>query len=434
MLAGGTATLNIDDVDVSAPFYRIHSTSTGTGITFTLSNSTGEQIASLTDGDTVGSSTVMTSTMSLAVTWPADTPAGTVIGLDILSFGDTDDGVANNAIYRHLLEETEDGGVFTGSLEYLMLNQVNLHQNSTYNEAETEGNSLTMIIDDSYTGNELQVLYNEQTYSVDVLTNTGSVSLDSDRYSTNGEAVLTLEDADLNTDDTTVDRYVLSADGTVRDSGSPGILLEFTINNLAWDNSCDQNPNDDVTYGLPDAFEIEETAAGSGIFTASFDIPTEYCDGSDSTPDTSGNDGKGVGSVTGKSIKVTYEDFRESGGATIDVSDSATVQAVTGTISLDRRAYPIPAAGADGNVVVHIEINDADHNTDSAVLNTIDTTSVDIKIRSVDSSTPIDIDDDKLNAAIIACCETPYQMKTTSIPHFTETSEDSGVFKETIEI
>ena len=70
-----------------------------------------------------------------------------------------------------------------------------MHQDSTYNEIETEGDSLTMIIDDSYTGNELQITYNGQTYSVDVLTNTGTVSLDSDRYSTNGEAVLTLEDA-----------------------------------------------------------------------------------------------------------------------------------------------------------------------------------------------------------------------------------------------
>ena len=51
-----------------------------------------------------------------------------MLGFDILSFGDTDDGIANNAIYRHLLEETDDGGVFTGTLEYVMLNQVNVEQ------------------------------------------------------------------------------------------------------------------------------------------------------------------------------------------------------------------------------------------------------------------------------------------------------------------
>ena len=289
-----------------------------------------------------------------------------------------------------------------------------------------------MIIDDSYTGNELQITYHGQTYSVDILTNTGTVSLDSDRYSTNGEAVLTLEDADLNTDNTSIDRYVLNENGTVRDSGSEGVILEFTINNLAWSNHCDPDTTDDVTYGLPDAFELAETAAGSGIFTASFDIPETYCDGSDADPDTSGNDRKGDGSVTGKSIKVVYHDFREAGGAEIEVSDSATVQAVTGTISLDRKAYPIPADDKDGNVVVHIEINDPDHNTDSAVLNTIDTANVNIEIRSVDSSTPIDIDKSEyLNTVDL---KDVVSGESNLHSTFTETSEDSGVFKETIEI
>ena len=180
-----------------------------------------------------------------------------------------------------------------------------------------------MIIDDSYTGNELQITYQGQTYSVDVLTNTGTVSLDSDRYSTNGEAVLTLEDQDLNTDNSIIDRYVLESDGTVRDSNSPGKILTFTIDGEDWDDSCDVGNSD---LGLPAAFELEETAAGSGIFTSSFGIPTEYC-----------NNDHDIDDVTGKSIKVTYRDFRESGGATIEVSDSATVQAVTGTISLDRK-------------------------------------------------------------------------------------------------
>ena len=412
---------NVANIDESAVFYRLHASSSNASVTFTLKNNatTDSTVATLSPGDTETlAKDAITDGMTLEVTSPTDGLAeGTVIGFDILSFGGTEDSIANNAIYRHLLEETEDGGVFTGALEYVMLNQVTLHQDSAYDEIATEGDSLTMIIDDSYTGNELQITYQGQTYSVDVLTNTGTVSLDSDRYSTNGEAVLTLEDQDLNTDNSIIDRYVLESDGTVRDSNSPGVILTFTIDGEDWDDSCDPGNSD---LGLPAAFELEETAAGSGIFTSSFGIPTEYC-----------NNDRVIDDVTGKSIKVTYRDFRESGGATIEVSDSATVQAVTGTISLDRKTYPVPATGTDGNVVVHIEINDPDHNTDSAVLDTIDTTDVDIRLRSVGSSAPMEIDDGELNAIALRDEVTGENNLHTQ---FTETSEDSGVFSETIEI
>ena len=60
--------------------------------------------------------------------------------LDILSFGETDDGVENNAVYRHLLEETDAGGVFEGTLEYIMLNQVNIGQADTYDGIDTQSN------------------------------------------------------------------------------------------------------------------------------------------------------------------------------------------------------------------------------------------------------------------------------------------------------
>ena len=58
--------------------------------------------------------------------WPAPGEgfkAGDVIVVDILSFGDGN----NNAIYRHMLEET-DNGVFTGTVAYDLLNQISVAQ------------------------------------------------------------------------------------------------------------------------------------------------------------------------------------------------------------------------------------------------------------------------------------------------------------------
>ena len=80
------------------------------------------------------------STTDLEITIELDTaadvaaPAALPFVSDIFSFGIADDGVRqNNAIYRLLLEETDDNtGVFVGSVEYLMLNQLNTDQTSTY--------------------------------------------------------------------------------------------------------------------------------------------------------------------------------------------------------------------------------------------------------------------------------------------------------------
>src|SRR3990172_10377294 len=60
------------------------------------------------------------------------------IAVDVFSFGTTGDGNLaserfNNAIYRFELEETGDNtGQFEGTVEYIMLNQINVNQTSTY--------------------------------------------------------------------------------------------------------------------------------------------------------------------------------------------------------------------------------------------------------------------------------------------------------------
>ena len=400
-----TLTFTIENADVSAPFFYIHIDSSLAG-TFSLENTTladPDTFAPITEGGVVET---LPTNMTLTLT-SADTTIekGTIV-FDILSFGaiTDDDGditsVENNAIYRHLLEETDEGGVFEGTLEYTMLNQVNIGQADTYGGIDTQSNELVMVIDDEYTGNDLQISYAGETAHVEVLTSGGTVSLDADSYSTNGSVSVTLVDQDLNVDNDEEESYTLNQNGTVRGEDTAKLLV-FEIDDKVWE-SCDE----DSELGLPADFTLEESADAPGTFTASFDIPTTYCDGSD----------EGTGAVTGKSLQVTYEDFRDDTGISTTWSDSATIQAVTGTVSIDRNVYPVPAD--DKNVVVHIEINDPDFNADSDVLDKIPVGQVAVEITAVSSPTPENISADVFGDAT----------------HLEETTEDSGIFSETIEI
>ena len=409
-----TLTFTVEN-DIAAPFYYIHSTMDGD---FTLGNGTAAFVDITEDGVVDDLPTDLT----LAITGAIE-PG--IIVFDILSFGQTDDGVANNAIYRHLLEETDAGGVFEGTLEYTMLNQVNIGQSGTYGGIDTQSNELVMIIDDEYTGNDLQISYAGETAHVEVLTSGGTVSLDSDSYSTNGSVSVTLIDQDLNVDNDEEESYTLNQNGTVRGENT-AVLLVFEIDDKAWSGHC----NEDL--GLPADFTLEESADAPGTFTASFDIPTTYCDGSDN-PDTAVADTTGTGAVTGKSLQVTYTDFRDDTGIETTWSDSATIQAITGSVTIDRNVYPVPSAG--NSVVVHIEINDPDSNADSDVLDKIQVgavpadeddaneSTVRVEITPVSASAPDDIsrtqnDRDRIGLGT----------------EFEETTEDSGVFAQTITI
>ena len=99
------------DVDVSAPFYLLKSYSSK-GATFALTDADDN---TLSDDGTQGGP--LSTSLTLTVTLTADHEKGDVLVFDILSFGevtdeDGDTSVENNAIYRHLVEETDAGGVF----------------------------------------------------------------------------------------------------------------------------------------------------------------------------------------------------------------------------------------------------------------------------------------------------------------------------------
>ena len=73
--------------------------------------------------------------------------------------------------------------------------------------------------------------------------------------------------------------------------------------------------------------------------------------------------------TTGESITVTYVDFRDETGGGNEWSDSATIGADTGSVSLDRTVYPVPTAAADieaTKVTITVSVDDSDEDTSSS--------------------------------------------------------------------
>ena len=106
--------------------------------------------------------------------------------------------------------------------------------------------------------------------------------------------------------------------------------------------------------------------------------------------------------TTGESITVTYVDFRDETGGGNEWTDSATIGADTGSVSLDRTVYPVPPP--DNVVTITVSVDDADEDTSSSSRETI--SDVELKVAGV----PIDLGELK------------------------ETEPDSGIFESTVTV
>ena len=114
---------------------------------------------------------------------------------------------------------------------------------------------------------------------------------------------------------------------------------------------------------------LRETANDSGIFEGSIEVPPE-CGGT---------------MTTGESITVTYTDFRDENGAGNEWTDSATIGADTGSVSLDRTVYPVPPPGDDNKVTITVSVDDSDVDTSSSSTQTIETDRMDTDRSRIDS-------------------------------------------------
>ena len=301
---------------------------------------------------------------------------------DVFSFG----AGVNNAIYRILLEETGDNtATFTGSIEYEMLNQLNINLDATYNALATVDQDVDIIIEQDMTDEDSpRVNYydlgadgvsTQIADQVEAPTHSGVVSFDLDNYKIGDTVVVTLDDQDMNTDSELIDVYTTNATTDKVGAGTDATLvLDITFDDTNWNESADDAECTTVTGddGLhATGFTLVETGMQTGIFTGSFQIPTNFC-----YTDGAGGNTDETKTVTGTDIEVNYQDFRNASGEATEVGDGASVNANTGSVAFDRTVYPVPyssttfkehstagtATLAQGDVVVHVRVTDADYN------------------------------------------------------------------------
>ena len=344
---------------------------------------------------------------------------------DIFIFGQDPEQLENaavtrnaNAIYRILLEETGDNtAMYTGSIEYTALNQLNVGDSDTYAGLATIDDEITIIVPTDLTdedavrvdyldtdGEGIATQIGDQ---VDAPTHSGIVSFDGSNYKVADTVTVTLTDADLNTDSDTTEVYTLANDTTYGDRigeagtgvAQSGRLLDITFDDATWTYMGCEDSDDD---GLSNTgFTLSETTSTSGIFTGTFQIPANYCT-SNAT----------VSTTTGKDLEVNYVDYSDASGELIEVGDSAGISANTGSVSFDRSVYPVPfdpseyptqntpqtIAHADssisGDTVFHIRVNDPDFDISGSGSDTLpaDTLMVEV-IRGSQSSGNLVADD-----------------------------------------
>ncbi|MCV0431016.1 hypothetical protein [Nitrosopumilus sp.] len=289
---------------------------------------------------------------------------------DFFSFGFTDDGVQASERIAHQIirveaEETGDNtSTFEGSLEYIMVNQLNIIDVNTFAGISPIADDPSFIVIEDLTDEDSPRLSYNDLGADGVVTpisdqeeapsHSGVVSFNQDSYKIADTVIITLEDLDLNVDSDLIDIYTTVIDvGDVDNDqvgsdvptaqetlsfGSQGRLLDITFDDLKWTNTgttCNADGDDGLAAT---GFTLVETSKDSGKFLGDFQIPSNWCR-SDGTTDVPASAKE---SVTGLDIEVNYVDYRDASGEIIEVGDSAGVRANTGSVSLDRTVYPVP--------------------------------------------------------------------------------------------
>jgi hypothetical protein len=401
-------------------------------------------------------STIAEGELKLAIYTTLDT-GSTVTGdveaigivADVMSWSNT----TNNSIYRLLLEEDADNSAtFVGTIEFTMLNQINVDLDATYTNLATVDQDIDIIVTEDLTDEDSpRVNYNatgaDGVYTaiadqMEAPTHNGVVSFDLDNYKIGDTVVVTLDDQDMNADSELIDIYTTNTRDMVGASTATdlqsGLVLNITYDDLLWvstnDSTCSATGSVTGDDGLEaTGFTLVETDTSSGIFVGSFQVPTNYCN-------TSSDE---IVSVTGKDIEVNYQDYRNSSGESTEVGDGASINANTGSVTFDRTVYPVPYDADDfdihatandstssleldaGSVVVHVRVTDADYNVSAQGEDSISDANVTVKVVRGSASTVVGVWGNSTSALNDSNSQTG---------KITEVSPDSGVFEADITI
>lgn len=254
------------------------------------------------------------------------------IVFDLFSFGMENSQTMNNAVYRAELQETAPGsGIFTGTITYVVVNQLNQFDPNLIKSLQTFGsniiflvngqmvdqNGINFSISGSSAGQQTTV-----TSKNNLPTHTGVVTLDSANYRIGSPVTITLYDPDLVSGDNTIQSFT-----TVNDPNSPAvdtvgdtsgnILLEVWIKGFRF-HQCTING---VFHGglAATGFTLTETAPSSGIFQGTFKLPSWICS----------EDGTALISPVGGIVQAWYHDNMDASGRSVIIGSTVTSSSQT---------------------------------------------------------------------------------------------------------
>jgi hypothetical protein len=263
----------------------------------------------------------------------------------ILGDGKLNSQRINNAILRPLLEETGDNtGTFVGQLQYVPLNQLNIFDPASYGPApfgipspvrfaaiqdmlQSLGTAPTVSYLDLGADGVNTILNTQQ----DIPTHSGKVSLDLAKYKIGQTATVTLDDQDLNTNnelvlvyttvpngaDPAADTVGVTGLGTYSNGDPFGSLVSIKWEGIPWKNTCfgasDLTKRDYAGDLFGTGFALVETGASTGVFTGTFTVPDQFCDGNKKE------------STLDQTLTATYFDFRDDSGNLAKVSATSKV-------------------------------------------------------------------------------------------------------------
>ena len=292
---------------------------------------------------------------------------------DFFSYGLVNDGltkddrIANQIIRIEMEELSKDSGKFRGSLEYIMLNQLNIFDQKTYEQIiPIDDEPVFLVISELKGSDSPRVNYNDLgtdgvftavSDQQEILSHMGIVVLSVKTFKPGEIVGVKLVDKDLNVNSDLVDIYTVidpvkfpndpAADtiglpnlGLTTGNQPFGRLLEITFDDERWlkstisynGKSCSSTitGSDGLAFT---GFTLIETGRKTGEFVGDFKIPEKYC---------SRNNGGVVKSTTGVDIGARYYDFRGISSQAAITTASAAVGATSGIVDLDRTTYPVP--------------------------------------------------------------------------------------------
>ena len=283
--------------------------------------------------------------------------------IDFFSFGQKNNQEINNAIYRFELEETvNNSGIFVGTIEYTVTNQVNIFDSNLITSLRTIDDRIKFLVTNRLIDEEgINIAYSDvagvgvtisTSTKSDINTHSGTVSFTSNTYRFGQPVSFVLNDPDLNQKHDTIESYQV-----VNDPNSPNVdtvgtsngelLVEILIKDFRY-KRCTING---VEHGglAATGFILVETESNSGIFEGSFKMPTQICD----------KTGTKLISTAGGSLDAKYHDFRDSSGQQNTFSAISFGSSLNGEnlASLNSEKFIIPENKKTTEVILSGKVN-----------------------------------------------------------------------------